>query len=688
MSKNSAEADNQASSSEDKSAPALSDQERSQVTAFYHRHHKHVLAVAKRFLDSIDDAEDVAQEVFHIALVDYFRSHPQASPLPDVIASSSAPDLDPPPEKALSLADCDDTTATRWLTRVTMYSSLNIRKGAHRSKRVDIDRGAECLAFDPAIDRILHIPLTPEENILIKERQEHAQASLDGVQSLTRRQQEAFQLATIKGLAYAEIAECMGISFASAKGLVARARKATRLSDEQRRALAASVLVLGTGIVAPRTAKAEALRWFRSWSRFGWALALTAAFIVTTMGGVAYTLLHRATETPLPERSPVARERTTEDTRGSTSMTETDASAAPSSTARRDLSDGGTLDSTRPSSQTFGDIPPEWAEASWAGINQTWLTVHTRETRNRLGGSDDRVRIRVDEDDRIALYRVESDREVEVCHGLRSGIEFAMRCANIDRSRPELYQYDYLLVGWLDPAGLLGNLWWMWVDVPATPVRAAIRSVSPVIPGGTIWLSETDPPFEDLRALTAWWHDLHASQVLTRMCRRHPSNAICDRPYRELAMTIRRNGDACVLGASVESRPGDSEPTLEITTGSLNESGQAYSVLGGRVGTTLSVTATSPSEFREYSAHAWSDSTWVVQNDYNLRCGGGRAGHEPLYGPGMSDCRLETDRGATYRACRQSYQLGTRSVSLGAFRTAFPPGQAVPIWAIQPVRDW
>jgi len=103
-----------------------------------------------------------------------------------------------------------------WLFTIATNLARNELRRPERKRRFDADEPPEPSGVQPAADEV----------VAARRRTERLMTALD---ELPPRQREALWLATVEGLAYAEVARVLGASLAAVKVLVHRARVA--LSD-------------------------------------------------------------------------------------------------------------------------------------------------------------------------------------------------------------------------------------------------------------------------------------------------------------------------------------------------------------------------------------------------------------------------------------------------------------------------
>ena len=146
------------------------------------RHLKAAYAVALAVTGDADDAEDVAQDSFVVALQ--------------------------------RLDDCADPDRfSAWLLKIVRNRALNLRRSKSRRAAVGLSEVVVAAASDPARDA---------ERVLLRER------LLVEMKSLTELQRQVLMLHDLEGFRHREVAETLGISEVSSRVHLFAARRALK----------------------------------------------------------------------------------------------------------------------------------------------------------------------------------------------------------------------------------------------------------------------------------------------------------------------------------------------------------------------------------------------------------------------------------------------------------------------------
>ena len=148
-------------------------------TAFVRKHQNFVYNTALRYLNSVEDAEDISQEVFVKALesIDNFRG---------------------------------ESSIKTWLYRITKNFCLN----QLRKKKINTIFSFSSVEDDETDNRFKDENLLPDENM---QNSELTKSFLAAVNKLPQKQRETFALRYFEDMPYGEISEILGTSVGGLK---------------------------------------------------------------------------------------------------------------------------------------------------------------------------------------------------------------------------------------------------------------------------------------------------------------------------------------------------------------------------------------------------------------------------------------------------------------------------------------
>lgn len=164
--------------------------DRAALDALIRRHERRVCGLALRLLGNLEDAKDVAQDVF-LRMFRHLNTIDESRP------------LEP------------------WLMRVTVNAA---RDYAKRWRKPDTSNGTAWDRADPAPSASRRLDTLDERRIV-----------MDGLKTLSEGERTAVILRDVEGLSTREVAEIVGSSETSIRSQISRARvKLKRYRDEQR----------------------------------------------------------------------------------------------------------------------------------------------------------------------------------------------------------------------------------------------------------------------------------------------------------------------------------------------------------------------------------------------------------------------------------------------------------------------
>ena len=153
-------------------------------------HRKKVLNTCYRFLNSREDAEEIAQEVF----IEVYKSISRFR---------------------------EEAALSTWIYRIAVTKSLDYLRKLKRKKRFDY--GKKINGFEKEVE---HIPAPPGTNPEVElEEQERFGILREAMESLAENQRIALTLSKYDGFSHKEIADIMGITVSAIEALIHRAKK-------------------------------------------------------------------------------------------------------------------------------------------------------------------------------------------------------------------------------------------------------------------------------------------------------------------------------------------------------------------------------------------------------------------------------------------------------------------------------
>ena len=155
------------------------------------RYQEMVVSVCFQFLQNIDDAYDIAQEVF----IEVYKSIHRFR---------------------------QDSAISTWLYRIAVNKSLNhIKKNKYRKQSFSLER-----SFSPGLkDENLIEPEFTKQSEKEAEYSERVKLLYEAIESLPTNQNIAFTLHKLNKLSYKEVSEVMEVSLSSVESLMHRAKK-------------------------------------------------------------------------------------------------------------------------------------------------------------------------------------------------------------------------------------------------------------------------------------------------------------------------------------------------------------------------------------------------------------------------------------------------------------------------------
>jgi RNA polymerase sigma-70 factor, ECF subfamily len=148
-------------------------------------HQKFVLNICYRFVNNIDDAHDISQEVF----IEVYRTIGKFR---------------------------GDSGLKTWLYRIAVNRSLNFIRDNKKSRSTDSYSENPQNIYDSTTES------TPETDLEDKERKK---VLTDAIDSLPGNQKAVFVLCKIEGMSYDEISKIMDLSVKAVESLLMRAKK-------------------------------------------------------------------------------------------------------------------------------------------------------------------------------------------------------------------------------------------------------------------------------------------------------------------------------------------------------------------------------------------------------------------------------------------------------------------------------
>ncbi|WP_428653341.1 RNA polymerase sigma factor [Runella sp.] len=161
--------------------------------AIYNQYQHRVYNTVLSYLQQVEDAEEVTQDVF----VEAFRSMESFK---------------------------GEANVGTWIYRIAVNKSLDFLRHKNRQKRFAFFT----TLFHPQTDELLHDPPDFHHPGVTLENKEKAAVLFKTIRTLAETQQTAFILTQVEDLSYAEAAEIMKITVASLEALLHRAKQNLR----------------------------------------------------------------------------------------------------------------------------------------------------------------------------------------------------------------------------------------------------------------------------------------------------------------------------------------------------------------------------------------------------------------------------------------------------------------------------